>query len=607
MNRRLFLLGLLLVGPGAAAAAQDEPSFQPPRRLARELRRLSAPQAHQGVAVDADHVYAITNRAIGKYDKRTGKSVAAWSAPSGSPLKHLNSGVIVGGRLYCAHSNWPAVPLKNSIEVFDAASLEPADRQVLTGLAGALTWVDRFRDRWWVGLAHYGDAASVARTTVYQLDDQWKVLGQWKFPPAVIERLLPYSNSGASFGPDGLLYATGHDRAEAYALRIPPEGPALELVDTVPLNVAGQGVAWDRHDIGLLYGIHRASQHVVVSRLSHADEYGELRRVTTWRRETPAPCLPPGPRGSSDATRCMNPWVLREGDEYRLYYSGGDGQGKQRICLATAAVNDLANWQRRGPLLDVGAAGSFDASWCVLPHVVKVADDLWHLYYTGNAGRGEGLSAFPGIGLAISRDGRTWSRHAGNPVLKPTGQPGDPDAIGIAGGSVLRVTLPGGRSQWRFYYTGCPTIGRPLALNQQKTICLATSTDAVQWQRQGAVMLRDPQRDYEDIGVAGPVVHQQDDGTFRMWYSAIGTRWGFYSICYAESDDGVHWRRGANRGDNLQLTPQGDGWERQMVEYPSVIAEGSGWRMFYCGNGYGQTGIGTAFGTNAAKAGPTPE
>lgn len=107
-------------------------------------------------------------------------------------------------------------------------------------------------------------------------------------------------------------------------------------------------------------------------------------------------------------------------------------------------------------------------------------------------------------------------------------------------------------------------------------------------------MLRDPARDYENIGVAGPVVHQNSDGTFRMWYSAIGTRWGYYSICYAESDDGIVWRRGKTYGDNLQLEPNGDGWEKQMVEYPTVIREGDRLRLFYCGNGYGRTGIGTA-------------
>jgi predicted GH43/DUF377 family glycosyl hydrolase len=567
----------------------------------RELRRFPAQEAHQGVAVDVDHLYTITNRAIGKYEKRTGKAVATWAAPEDSKLRHLNSGVVVDGKLYCAHSNWPAVPLLNSIEVFETTSLAPVDHHLFPGQAGAVTWVDRFRDHWWVGFAHYGNADVVARTTVHKLDDQWKVLGTWTFPREVVERFVPFSNSGASFGPNGLLYATGHDRSEAYAVRFPADGQELVLADTVAVNIAGQGIAWDRHDVGVLYGIHRASKHVVVSRLSHASEYDQLRQPTTWQRQLPAPSLPPGPQGSTDATRCMNPWILRDGDEYRLYYSGGDADGKQRICLATAPVNDLSNWRRHGPLFDVGGPGSFDARWCVLPHVVKVADNNWHLYYTGNAGSGAGLSAFPGIGLATSKDGKTWKRLDGDPILKPTGQPGDPDAIGIAGGSVLSVSLPGGKTEWRFYYTGCPTVGNPLALNQQKTICLATSMDGVRWQRQGAVMLRDPQRDYENIGVAGPVVQQQTDGTFRMWYSAIGTRWGYYSICYAESDDGVHWRRGVKSGDNLQLSPQGTGWERQMVEYPTVIVEGSGLRMFYCGNGYGRTGIGTAFGTPVAS------
>ena len=123
---------------------------------------------------------------------------------------------------------------------------------------------------------------------------------------------------------------------------------------------------------------------------------------------------------------------------------------------------------------------------------------------------------------------------------------------------------------------------------------MAVSRDGIEWEKRGAVMLRDPNRDYENVAVAGPVVHQVKDGSFRMWYSAIGTRWEAYSICYAESEDGIHWRRGTRYGNNLQLSPTGDGWERQMVEYPSVISEEGRMRLFYCGNAYGGTGIGTA-------------
>jgi len=36
-------------------------------------------------------------------------------------------------------------------------------------------------------------------------------------------------------------------------------------------------------------------------------------------------------------------------------------------------------------------------------------------------------------------------------------------------------------------------------------------------------------------------------------------------------------------GENLALQPQGNGWERAMVEYPNVIEENGKLRLFYCG------------------------
>jgi predicted GH43/DUF377 family glycosyl hydrolase len=329
----------------------------------------------------------------------------------------------------------------------------------------------------------------------------------------------------------------------------------------------------------------------------------ELRRNLWWIRPPDNPVLPPGPPGSFDCGCCMNPWALRVRDQWRLYYAGADADGRRRICLATSPVGDGGRWHRRGPVLEPGPEGSFDARWCVLPHVVQFAPDRWHLYYTGNCGRGRGLAAFPGIGLAVSRDLVHWEKYEGNPVLPASGRTGDPDAVGVAGGSVLKARLPDGSTEWRFYYTGCPTVGDDVFLDQQKTVCLAVSRDGLAWERRGAVMLRDPDRDYENVAVAGPVVHQDEDGSYRMWFSAIGTRWGYYSIGYAESEDGLAWRRGHHYGDDLQLAPAGDGWERQMVEYPSVVRDAGRLRLFYCGNGYGATGIGTAV-ASALRAAP---
>jgi hypothetical protein len=79
----------------------------------------------------------------------------------------------------------------------------------------------------------------------------------------------------------------------------------------------------------------------------------------------------------------------------------------------------------------------------------------------------------------------------------------------------------------------------------------------------------------------------------RAIYPGIGKQFGADSICEAVSDDALTWERGP-AGANLALPPTGKGWESRMTEYPNVVEENGKLRLFYCGNGYGTTGIGTA-------------
>ena len=231
----------------------------------REVQAFPAPEAHQGVAVDAAHFYPITNRAVAKYEKQTGKLVKRWDSTAEVSLKHLNSGVVIDGKLYAAHSTWPSTPPKNTIEIWDTKTMTHIGREMFDEDQLALTWADRYAGAWWVVFCAYGDAASVARTKLIKYDDQWKPLATWHFPHEVIDRFVPYSNSGGSIGPDGLIYATGHDRSEVYALQIPEQGDTLKLVRTLPLAVYGQAIAWDRTQRNVLYGIRRKDKVVVVS------------------------------------------------------------------------------------------------------------------------------------------------------------------------------------------------------------------------------------------------------------------------------------------------------------------------------------------------------
>ena len=70
--------------------------------------------------------------------------------------------------------------------------------------------------------------------------------------------------------PDGKLYITGHDNAEVYVMEIPKMGSVLRWVGTIPVDLAGQGIAFDRSEPGVLYGIIRrtgSGSEVTVNRL----------------------------------------------------------------------------------------------------------------------------------------------------------------------------------------------------------------------------------------------------------------------------------------------------------------------------------------------------
>jgi hypothetical protein len=245
------------------------------------IRRFEAQEASQAVAIDAKHFYAIGNRSIGKYDKVSGRRGASWEGSADGPIQHLNSGVVVEGRLYCANSNYPEVPMTGSVEIWDVQTLEHVASHSFGMLGGSLTWVDWWDGYWWAGIGMYsGNHAEPGKdpswTSMVQLDANWRRLQGWVFPAELVERFRPMTNSGASWGPDGLLYTTGHDDFEVYAVRLPKAGSVLEFVRSVPVANYGQGIAFDRHapiDRSTggewdLWGVIKQERRVLLTRLA---------------------------------------------------------------------------------------------------------------------------------------------------------------------------------------------------------------------------------------------------------------------------------------------------------------------------------------------------
>ena len=218
------------------------------------------------------------SRVIAKYSKVTQELVDRFESPDGGPIAHFDSAAVHEGRIYVAHSNYPEWPMTSSLEVFDAATLDHIDSHSFGIQLGSFTWVDiDAQGNWWGGFANYNrvfDRSPVAygnkfNTQVVRFDQNWQVVEGFTIPEPIIEKFEDMSNSGGSWGPDGRLYLTGHDPAEAYVMEIPEMGSELTWVATVPLEIAGQGIAWDRSEPGTLYGIIRGRPNVVtVSRVA---------------------------------------------------------------------------------------------------------------------------------------------------------------------------------------------------------------------------------------------------------------------------------------------------------------------------------------------------
>ena len=220
---------------------------------------LPAPEAVQAAAADEKFLYAIASKQVAQYDRETGQRVAV----SQGTAKHLNSGFLWKGRLYCAHSNYPRKPEQSEIKVLDLASMELAPFKHFDNTNGSLTWAVRHADHWWCNFAHYKEDNS--RTVLIKFDDAWKELGRWSYPPEVLRELGDYSVSGGVWR-DNCLLVTGHDHAVVYRLRLPEDSGALTFVDKLPVPFTGQGIALDPLTGGLV-GIRRAKAQIVLASL----------------------------------------------------------------------------------------------------------------------------------------------------------------------------------------------------------------------------------------------------------------------------------------------------------------------------------------------------
>jgi hypothetical protein len=146
---------------------------------------------------------------------------------------------------------------------------------------------------------------------------------------------------------------------------------------------------------------------------------------------------------------------------------------------------------------------------------------------------------------------------------------------------------------WRMWYGSHLTWGDEPPESMVHVLKYAESDDGIHWRREGRVVLGG------EWIAAKPPPSQADHAFSRPCVLRDGSGYRMWYSCrgpryrigYAQSVDGLNWQR---RDDEAGIDVSAAGWDSEMVAYAHVFDHGAARYMAYCGNGYGKTGFGLA-------------
>jgi hypothetical protein len=143
------------------------------------------------------------------------------------------------------------------------------------------------------------------------------------------------------------------------------------------------------------------------------------------------------------------------------------------------------------------------------------------------------------------------------------------------------------RGKWRMWYvSGTGWSNEDGSLHSRYHIKYAESVDGIVWKRDGIVCLDNPDRLERNIGRT--CVLRLNDG-WHAWFCS--DRGAGYRIGHARSFDGLVWERDSTPPG---LEPSSAGWDSEAMAYPYVVAYKTKLFMFYNGNKFGREGVGLA-------------
>ena len=234
-----------------------------------------------------------------------------------------------------------------------------------------------------------------------------------------------------------------------------------------------------------------------------------------WAKFAGNPVFSEGPPASWDEDGARWGSVLLDGAVYKMWYTGRDASGTNRIGYATSLNGTDWTKDENNPVFDVGAPGSWEDKHVLYPAVIKDGG-TYKMWYTGWNITTETVQ----IGYATSNDGISWTRYSGNPILT-WGPPASWDETAVYAASVL---LDAGI--YHMWYSG--------ADGGEWQIGYATSPDGITWTKhpENPVITEGGPGAFDSDGADYPCVVLSSN-TYRMWYSGFNNADALYRIGYA--------------------------------------------------------------------------
>ena len=137
------------------------------------------------------------------------------------------------------------------------------------------------------------------------------------------------------------------------------------------------------------------------------------------------------------------------------------------------------------------------------------------------------------------------------------------------------IPAPDGNGYLMWYTGQWGENGRP----ENSAIGIARSDDGIYFERIRKDPVLVPEMDFEENSVMNPFV-MYENGRFRMWYAAGECREPNV-ICYAESEDGINWKK-MEQNPIFSCAPENE-YEQDRIGAVQLLREDNGYLMFYIG------------------------